>query len=398
MKSDIKPDRPCIVVVTKRLDRGGTEQHVTLISPALRARGIDIELFLLERGGSLEAAAAPNVPISGLVRTKGRFTHLVCAIFALTRYLQKRRPDAVHFFLPEPYLAGSLAAMMARRHLRLMSRRSLNYYQHRYFVLAHLERWLHRSTSVLLGNSRAVVDQLSYEAGNSHKVGLIYNGIALQKSSDPMARQRARAELGLSNSTFTIVTVANLIAYKGHQDLLEALASIAESLPPQWRLVVVGRDDGIGEKLRKFVTMSGLADHVDWLGERDDVPRILAAADLFVLPSHEEGFSNALIEAMASGLAAVATAVGGNVDAIVDRETGRLVAPHAPNQLATAILELALDSALRQSYGIAAKHRVEQLFSLEACVSGYENLYRGLGRMGQGPIQNVINGLGDELA
>ncbi|CAN5171382.1 glycosyltransferase [soil metagenome] len=384
---------PRIVIVTGKLDRGGAEQHIVRIAPALKSAGIDIELFLLERGGVLEKELADQgVVIRGLNRSTGLMRHLVHSSYELFRYLRAARPDAVHFFLPQPYLVGSVVAMAARQRVRIMSRRSLNHYQWRHPLLARFERWLHRSTSVLLGNSKAVIEQLEQESAEHDRIALIHNGIVLPNLPSLDMRAHVRAELGVSGAAFVIVVVANLISYKGHRDLFDALVPIAGSLPDPWQLVLVGRDAGAEADLRSHADAIELSGHVIWAGERSDVPRILSAADVFVLPSHQEGFSNALIEAMASGLPVIATAVGGNVDAIVDGESGQLVALRAPEQLGAAILQLALDPERRKSYGAAARQRVERVFSFEICVSRYENLYRQLERIGRDPVQAIVDG------
>lgn len=386
-----------MLIVTKRLDRGGAERHIATISPALRDRGIAVEVFVLERGGALESGlAAEGVPVSGIARSARGFTHLVSAAFTLAASLHSRRFDAVHFFLPEAYLLGSVAAFVARQPMRIMSRRSLGHYQRNHPFLARTERELHRLTSVLLGNSNAVVDEIAQEAGRRDKIGLIYNGVAIPQLPTQAIRQNARAKLAIPDSTFVIVTVANLISYKGYQDLLAALASIASLLPKPWKLIAVGRDEGIGTELKRYASAHGLSENILWLGERDDVPDILSAADVFTLASHQEGFSNALIEAMAHGLPVVATAIGGNPDAVADSRTGMLVGVRQPAQLAAAILKLALDPSLRQSYGAAARARVQGLFSLEACVTRYENLYRGLSRVGRDSVQSIIDTPSDQ--
>lgn len=384
--------QPSVLIVTKRLDRGGAERHIAAISPALRAKGIDVEVFVLERGGVLEASlAASGIKVSGIARRAGDLVHVVRAAFALASYLRDRRFSAVHFFLPEAYMLGSVAAVIARQPLRIMSRRSLGHYQRNHPLLAHAERWLHRLTTVLLGNSSAVVDEIAREAGCRDKIGLIYNGVAVPNLPAQAARHAARARLGIPGAALVIVTVANLISYKGYQDLLEALASIAPSLPKNWQLLAVGRDEGIGPDLVRYAASLGLAGNIQWLGERDDVPDILIAADVFTLASHQEGFSNALIEAMAHGLPPVATSIGGNRDAIVDGETGILAGVQSPGELAAAILKLALDSHLRQTYGAASRARVQNLFSLDACVARYENLYRGLSRINSCSVQSIID-------
>ena len=113
-----------------------------------------------------------------------------------------------------------------------------------------------------------------------------------------------------------------------------------------------------------------------WLGERSDTQDLLAAADLGVLVSHQEGFSNSLIEMMAQALPVIATRVGGNIDAVVDGESGRLVPVKDNAALGQAILGLYADAVTRRRMGKAARWRVEQLFSLQLCVNRYLNLYR----------------------
>jgi glycosyltransferase involved in cell wall biosynthesis len=304
-------------------------------------------------------------------------------------YLRRERPDIVHFFLPRPYVWGSLAAELAGQRRRIMSRRSLTYYQAGYPLLGNLERMLHRRTLGVIGNSQAVVDQLVLETGDAPKVALIHNGIALPEPMAAAERRLMRQALQISDETLVIAIVANLIVYKGHRDLLEALALALDELPRPWRVVAIGRDDGIGAELKRQAQALNISGNILWLGERSDVGGLLAASDIFVLPSHQEGFSNALLEAMAANLPVIATAVGGNVDAVRDNETGLLVSAKDPQGLAAAIARLAKDSSLRRRLGDAARRRVEKRFSLGACVERYEKLYRALIGPAPAPVSEV---------
>lgn len=392
MKSNQAPP-PRILVVTNKLTMGGAERHLAQTLPDLKARGLAVELFVLERGGELEAGlVAAGVPVSGPFRRLNRIAHLPVVAATLYRRIRNMRPDILHFFLPQPYLVGAMVAMIAGHKTCFMSRRSLTHYHRNHPWLARLERLLHRRMSVLLGNSQAVVDQLISETGDHHKIGLIHNGVVIHKSAGEGARLLQRAALNIPNDAFVMVIVANLIPYKGHFDLLEALGSIALKLPQPWRLVVIGRDDGIGPQLHVEAERLNIADQILWLGERRDVDAILPAADVGLLVSHQEGFSNALIEAMGQGLPVIATAVGGNLDAIVDRQSGRLVPVRDTERLGVAILELALDPSARKALGLAARERAVALFSQASCVDRYERLYRGIGKSHGGPIQAIIDG------
>jgi glycosyltransferase involved in cell wall biosynthesis len=234
---------------------------------------------------------------------------------------------------------------------------------------------LHRFTDVLLGNSTAVVEELVAECGDRSKVGLIYNGIDVPPAATPDRRMALRREFGIPADAFVIVVNANFIAYKGHADLFEALGQMKDRIARPWRLLLIGRDLGMAAALRQKATALGLADNVVWLEEYMNAPTVLPAADIAVVPSHQEGFSNSLIEAMACALPVIATRVGGNIDAIVDGESGLLVPARDSTALMAAISRLRDDIMLRQRFGAAARSRVKALFSLDTCVQRYLKLY-----------------------
>jgi len=386
-----------VTFVVQRLELGGTEKHIARIVPALRSRGMDITLFALEQGGNLEQRLRTRgVTIVGPKATEPKFWRRIQSTLLLNNYLRRRRPDIVQFFLPEPYLIGSVASLFTGTKFRIMSRRSLANYQERHRIFALFERWLHRHTNVLLGNSRAVVSQLAQECANYAKIGLIYNGVEISDAIDDTTRVRSRTALGLSRECFTLVMVANLVEYKGHRDLLNALALVRDRLPTGWRLIVVGRDDGIGPALKRQAAELELTHHLIWVGEDPDVDKFFGAADVALLCSHEEGFSNSLLEAMQLGLPTIATAVGGNIDAVVPHQTGLLVPPRDPAALAAAIVYLAENPELRSRFGAAGRRRIEQFFSLASCVERYINLYNGLDRLKNHAVQNIIDASDDQ--
>lgn len=384
---------PRILFVTKKMVLGGAERHLAQLLPLLKARGIAVELFVLERGGELEAELTKaGVTISGPPRRSGRVMHLFAAAAALYRRVREIRPDILHFFLPEPYLVGAMVAIAAGHRTSIMSRRSLAHYHRNHPWLGRVERMLHRRMAALLGNSNAVVDELVAEAGDRRKIGLIHNGVTVAQLARDEARAAQRAVLGIPADALVMAIVANLFHYKGHADLLDALGTIASQLPQPWRLVVIGRDEGEGPQLLSQAERLGIADRILWLGERRDVHDIMPAADVGLLVSHQEGFSNALIEAMGQGLPMIATAVGGNLDAIADSRSGLLVPPQDPAALAAAILDLAAHPQRRRELGLAARERTLELFSQDACVARYEALYRGIGAPSGRSVQAIIDG------
>ena len=375
-----------LLFVIGSLNCGGAERHLSLVAPALRKRGHDVRIQTLTVKGELapdveasgvRVAAPPLAPLTGCLppRLRARVRVLLGGC-QLVCHLLAWRPDAVHLFLPHAYLVGGLASLIARVPVRIMSRRSLNHYQDRHRLLARLEYRLHRHMSALVANSRAVCRDLLKEPGaDESRVHLIHNGVDPAVPARRGERDTMRKVLGLAPDEVAMILVANLIPYKGHADLLEALGIAAASMPSAWRVLCVGRDDGIGERLQSRARALGLDGRITWLGSRSDVPQLLAACDVGLLCSHEEGFSNAVLEGMAAGLPMIVTDVGGNAEAVVDGVCGYVVLPRSPQAFAAALVSLVHDKRTRERMGCAALQRVGAHFTLDRCVDEYEALY-----------------------
>jgi glycosyltransferase involved in cell wall biosynthesis len=290
----------------------------------------------------------------------------------------RTRPSIVHCFLPAAYLTAAPLAILAGIRVRIMSRRSLNRYQAKSRFLSKIERSLHRYMTAVLGNSRSVVSELAAEGVPPERLGLIYNGVDATQFGSGVSRAVMRQSLGLAENDLVFVIVANLIPYKGHVDLVEALSMASSSIPSQWKLLIVGRDDGVGPSLRRRAAELGIEDRLLFLGSRLDIADLLKASDIGFLTSHEEGFSNAIVEGMFAGLPMIVTDVGGNGEAVINGVTGFVGPPHAPQDLSDAIARLAADPDLRVRYGESGRRRAETAFTLDACVARYERLYRGL--------------------
>jgi glycosyltransferase involved in cell wall biosynthesis len=207
---------------------------------------------------------------------------------------------------------------------------------------------------------------------------VIYNGIDLAAYSELLIdRNTARAQFGIGQDDLVFSSVANLYAYKGHADLLQALHKVSAKLPYAWILLVAGRDvDGNLVRLIELRDQLGLKFHVRFLGERPDVPAVLSASDIHVSASHTEGLPNNILEAMSCGLPVVATAVGGVPELVVDGVTGLLPPARDANALGTALLALANNIECRDRMGRAGHERVATCFSIERSVAAYEQIYQ----------------------
>lgn len=387
------PESPLrILVVVTQLTIGGTERSLLAVLPRLDRRRFAVEVATTRGPGRLDSALREaGIPVHTPPALLPRKANVAVAGPALLWRALTRPPDIAHFFLPEAYLVGGLASLAALRTRRIMSRRSLNRYQRTRPLVTRLEGWLHRRMDAVVGNSRAVTAELAAEGAPAERLALIPNGIdtARFRRQD---RGAARAALGLPDGSFAMVMLATLLPYKGHADVLQALGAVRGDLPEGWCLLLAGRDEGIGGALKEQARSLGIADNVRFLGELtpDEVPKLLAAGDLGLLASHEEGFPNAALETMAAGLPMLATAAGGAAEAVEDRITGRLVPPQDPAALSQALRELAADPPLRARFGAAGKELVAARFSLERSVALTEALYTAVATGGS------IEGLGSD--
>ena len=187
-------------------------------------------------------------------------------------------------------------------------------------------------------------------------------------------RTKAREEIGIKPGEEVVIVVANLIPYKGHSSFLEA-AQIVIRHNSKAIFLIVGEDRGIGEKIRKKANDLRINSRVKFLGRRHDIPQLLALSELSVLPSHEEGFSNTILESMAAGLPVVATNVGGNPEAVLDGKTGWLVPPENPTVMAEKIIDLLSNPERARSWGEQGRKKVKKLFTVEKMVKNHLELY-----------------------
>ena len=369
-------------IITPYLTMGGAERHLSLILPELAQRGWKIKLLVLSHQIPLkDFFDHPNITLKSLSPPSSKkfltasLSHFLKALKLLTHDFREDPETLTHFFLPKAYCLGMILGKLWRlKGPLVMSRRSLNFYQKRHKIL-YLERLLHPFCDAIFVNSKAIQNQLTQEEHvPQERLHLIYNGLPksnLSKVSSP------ETSFSSPSAPFHMVVVANLIPYKGHLDLLKALSFIKEDLGANWTLTLVGQDRGHLSVLQKKAQQFGLESHIEWVLTCEDPTPYLLKANLGLLPSHEEGFSNALLEMMNAGLPVIATDVGGNKEAILS-ETGLLVPPHNPKALSQAILELFHEPERRLSMGQAAQHRFQNHFTLAQCVAQYEDVYTTL--------------------
>ncbi|TLY36745.1 MAG: glycosyltransferase family 4 protein [Nitrospirae bacterium] len=301
------------------------------------------------------------------------------ATVALWRLLCRERPALVHTHTSKAGVVGRLAAWLARVPVVIHTPHGHIFYGYYGAAASALIRLVERLLAKITDRIVTLTDRGAEEHVRLHIAGMekfvtIHSGIDLAHfrsvQVDPAVK---RKELGLPPDGAIVGTVGRLVPIKGLEWLLKAAPQVLAQFP-QACFVIIGDGPLLGE-LRQLTSKLGIGLRVVFLGAREDVPECLAALDLFVLPSLNEGMGRVLLEAMAVGCPVVATRVGGIPDIVADGTTGLLVPPRDERALAEAILTLLRDRSRRAAYGEAARRHIDGRFDVETMVRSVERLY-----------------------
>jgi glycosyltransferase involved in cell wall biosynthesis len=354
---------------------GGAQRQIATVAPLLRAGGAEIEVWTRAVPGQPRAEEVAGVPVRRLGRP-GRAATATFAAEAVVR-LALDRPDVVHAY---SLFSPAALALYATRALGIPSVVKIL----RGGRLGDAERLCRkpfggRRAAALAGGigcflaiSHEIERDLDALGVPPARRRFLPNGVDLDRFAPLPDRERAalRAQLDYGAGPLAVY-VGRLVPEKRVEDLLAAWRAVRDALPTA-ELAVLG--SGACEPALRRDAPPG----VRFRGDVADVAPHLRAADAFVLPSSTEGLSNALLEAMAAGLPAVATAVGGAVDLIEEGENGRLVAPGDPRALAAALQSVLTDPAHARALGARARERVAARYALPVVAERLLDLYREL--------------------
>jgi len=355
-----------VLLMGDTLALGGTEGQFVEVACGLTRRAWDVHVSCLSAEGPLRArldAGGLRAWSCGCGSLKSpRFP---AAVWRLARYLRAHRIRLVHSFDFYSNILSVLAGRLARGPATIASQRDLG------DLRPPLQRGIHRAVLRLadhvLVNSEAVAERVRLDGGIvPGRVVVVPNGVDLGRFSPAPTPRRSSAGV-------TVGTLANLRPEKGLTDLVRAAALIRERVP-QHRVVIWG-EGPLRADLERLVRVLRLTGTVELRGATAEPEVSLRELDIFVLPSVSEACSNALLQAMATGLAVVATRVGGNTALVTDEATGLLVAPGDPGALAKAIINLIEQPALGAALGARARHRVQSEFGVDRMLGRVESLY-----------------------
>jgi len=370
-----------ILHVISSLGIGGAERLVLSA-----ARGLPRERFdqaiccLAERGARAADAEAAGVPVFSVDGFPGLRHPLAFA--RLVRIVRSVRPAIVHTHLQSANLYGRAAARLAGAPIVVSTEHNVYADKARRYIL--VERLLARTTDALVAVSGEVQHCLSRQLNVAPSaIRVVRNGVALDAPSETRAAG-LRARMPVGDGGVRLGTVASLTSKKGHDVLLRALARLRDS-GIDCALALAG-DGAERPRIDALIGRLALGDRVHLLGAIANVADLLAAIDVFVLPSLVEGMPLALLEAMRAGKPVIATAVGGVPEVVQPGVNGLLVPPANDAALADAIAALARSPADRDRLGAAARDTIERGgFTEEAYLASLSALYLELENRTQPP-------------
>jgi glycosyltransferase involved in cell wall biosynthesis len=358
---------------------GGTENQFMALGRSLDPNRFELEFACLRRWGAFaDEIVARHIPLIECHVPSFRSLSALRQQVRLARYVTDRRIDVVHtysfygnvFAVPPARLAGVPVVIASIRdrapYLTPMQKRA--------------QRWACQFADCILVNAAAVKEWLIGEGYDAAKIVIIPNGVELSRF-DRVDEGSPFRGLGIPEGAPVVLVVSRLNPLKGIESFLQAAALVAPDFPTV-RFVIAG-DTNPNERqywstLTSLTVRLGLTERLIFAGLRRDVPQLLSAATISVMPSLNEALSNVVLESMAAGAPIVATRVGGTPEAISDGVNGLLVPPGDPRAMASAIAALLRDQSRARRLGDAARQSIYERFSMERMALATTQLYEAL--------------------
>jgi glycosyltransferase involved in cell wall biosynthesis len=359
---------------------GGTENQAITLARSLHRQGFSLEVACLRRlGPFVEHPTERGIPLAEYPIAGFRSFSALQQTARFVRHIVKRRIDVVHAYSFYGNVFGVLPAKLAGIPVVIASVRDRGAYLTP--MQKHVQRFVCRFADCVLVNAEAVKDWLVGEGYERRKIVVVPNGVELDRFDDLPDSRRIRREMGVAPDAPLVMVVSRLTRQKGLEQFLEAVEHLAPRFPDA-RFVVVGyanpAERDYENTLKTLTNRPGMTGRVIFTGLRHDVPALLSAATVAVMPSLNEALSNVLLESMAAGAPIVATRVGGTPEAIVDGVNGLLVEPGDAAALANSIARLLEDGVLGARLGRAARRTIDEAYSVDKMVRATERVYLDL--------------------
>lgn len=366
-------------IMSADLWAGAEVQVAASAAYLVRRPGVSLNAVLLNNGRLATELCKLGVDVTIVDERKHTAPKILST---LTRILKEKKPDLVHTHRYKDSVLGAVAAKLAGvpyvvRTVHGLTEPMTGWSRMKFRAYEALDRaTLQCMADLVIGVSKGIADTLAQSGYRPTMLTHIHNGIDLGQMTPIQASADVRRELGLDDASLVIGAVGRLSPVKGHASFLDAAKLILQE-EPRARFLLVGNGP-LQRQLRAQAAQLGLGDACLFLGDRADVYDLVAAMDVFVLPSLNEGIPMALLEAMALNRPVVATDVGGVPEVLEHRVTGLLVSPADPRGLADACLNLLANPAWAGRLGQQARHAVESRFTLERSGRELVEAYRSV--------------------
>jgi L-malate glycosyltransferase len=359
------------------LHQGGSERQALQIVGGLAVtRRYHLSVACLDRSGALEGELEALGLGDGGAYPLSSFYN-ASAVRQLARFSRMLRRTGIDIVQTHDFYSnvfGQIGAALARVSVRIAAKREIDGV--RTPAQRQAEMLVYRLAHAVVANSEAVRAYLTREGIPEHKIVVIRNGLDLTRVSptSDVARPDLRASFGLPPDAPVVVIVANMrLPVKDHPTFLRAARRVRERVPAA--VFAIAGEGELAEKVRRLAGELGVGQATFFLGRCRDVAGLIAAADVCVLSSRSEGFSNAILEYMGGAKPVVATDVGGNREAVIEGETGFLVPAGDDEAMAQRIVTLLSNPDMAQAMGTKGRQVVEARFSCEAQLAAVEALY-----------------------
>src|ERR1700733_740685 len=364
---------PHVLLVLDQIAKtlGGGERIVLRLASLLPQYGYRASIMTFSADPASPGLQSPPCSIYLLPLQRTYDLSALRAAFELRRFLKQQRILIVQTFFESSDIWGGLVTKTMSDAKLIWSRRDMGILRSRKHNIAY--RLMAGTPDAVFAVSEQVRRHgIEVDRIDPARVQTIYNGINL--ADWKMGSKRAKAP-----NEVLVTSIGNIRRVKGHDILIKAAASIVPRFP-RVSFAIAGEvlEADYFLELQTLIRDLKLSDHFHFVGGITNLGEHLSMADIFVLPSRSEGFSNAIVEAMAAALPVVATRVGGNAEAVKDEVTGFLVPPEDPGALSAAIARLLSDPSQARAMGIAGKELAAENFTTEAMMNRITAVYRDL--------------------
>jgi glycosyltransferase involved in cell wall biosynthesis len=363
-----------ILQISSAKNFGGGEKHLVDLCHGLTNRGH--EVFVALRPTNKWQEKLDFLPPENFLHVSIRNAFGVFSAQRIAEFVRENNIEIIHAHVARDYLPASLACRIARTPKLVLTRHVL-------FPMKPFHKLALKNASKVIAVSNAVAGELE-TIFPKEKICLVLNGIETEKWSDlngDHLRREFRFEHNIASEAALIGTIGELKLLKGQRDFILAAKIVAEKFP-EARFVIVGKDNSVQQsfrnELKRLVKVFNLENRFLWLDWVEETAPLLHSLDVFVSASHSESFGLAILEAMASEKAIVATATAGAKEILRDGDTGLLVPVQEPLALSEAVSRFLRDENLRASCGKQAREFAARNFSQERMIEETERVYEQL--------------------